>query len=460
MQKLRWSALALSAFTALALSLSPSTGRAAVIESGNEAPWNLSLGGGIINFEGDEELKDGFISAFTLGYDFNERWTIEGVFYFSPKLDANEVTDSQNNPRRGLGGDNPATDTYLLGAAVDGLWHFTRWERLDPYLVLGFGGLFYGEELANGDKSEAALRAGFGVMYHFNDEWALRADFRGMLAGNDSEANSIITGGLVWTPGAHVPPSYRVVGGPLDTDGEGLPDDEEARIGTDPRDKDTDHDGLTDFEEVKKYGTDPLNADTDYDALKDGPEVYTYKTNPLKADTDDGGVSDGHEVLEDDTNPLNGKDDLILFTLYLKFDYDKAVIKPEYFKDIDVIGKTLARDPGATAKLEGHADKLKKSSKTYNQTLSERRAQAVLDYLADKSKIARGRMSAAGYGFNRPKAANDPVNGNPVNRRVEVYIRPSGHVKATEDIVSGAVQLSPNIELSGGGSTNSTAVIK
>ena len=69
-------------------------------------------------------------------------------------------------------------------------------------------------------------------------------------------------------------------------------------------------------------------------------------------------------------------------------------------------------------------------------------------------------MSAAGYGFNRPKAANDPVNGNPVNRRVEVYIRPSGHVKATEDIVSGAVQLSPNIELSGGGSTNSTAVIK
>jgi hypothetical protein len=35
-------------------------------------------------------------------------------------------------------------------------------------------------------------------------------------------------------------------------------------------------------------------------------------------------------------------------------------------------------------------------------------------------------MKAAGYGFDRPKAMNDKINGNPVNRRVEVYIRKSG----------------------------------
>jgi hypothetical protein len=35
-------------------------------------------------------------------------------------------------------------------------------------------------------------------------------------------------------------------------------------------------------------------------------------------------------------------------------------------------------------------------------------------------------MKAAGYGFTRPKAPNDPVNGNQVNRRVEIYIRGLG----------------------------------
>jgi OOP family OmpA-OmpF porin len=120
-----------------------------------------------------------------------------------------------------------------------------------------------------------------------------------------------------------------------------------------------------------------------------------------------------------------------LFELNIQFDWNKDVIKAEYFKDLDIIGKVLSRDPGATARIEGHADKRKLSRAEYNLQLSERRAKACLTYLAAKWNVAPARMVAVGYGFSRPKAKNDSLNGNPVNRRVEVYIRKSGQAEPT-----------------------------
>lgn len=66
---------------------------------------------------------------------------------------------------------------------------------------------------------------------------------------------------------------------PLDSDGDGLPDDYEASIGTDAFDPDTDGDGLDDGDEVL-LGTDPLDADSDGDGYSDGDEVAAG-TNPL-----------------------------------------------------------------------------------------------------------------------------------------------------------------------------------
>ena len=278
------------------------------------------------------------------------------------------------------------------------------------------------------DQFDGGLRGGGGVIYNFNDEWSVRADFRGAFAtiSDKGTVNSTLEAGLRYVFGAHVAPEFSVAGGPKDSDADGLPDDEELRIGTNPYDPDTDKDGLSDFDEVRVYHTDPLNPDTDFDGLKDGPEVFNYKTNPLERDTDKGGVADGHEVIEDGTNPLNPADDLQLFELNIQFDYDKSIVKAEYFKDLDIIGKVLQRDPGSTARIEGHADQLKKSSKEYNQALSERRAKACVDYLVEKCGIEKDRLRAVGYGFSRPKVKPDLVNGTPANRRTEVYIRKSG----------------------------------
>ncbi len=59
----------------------------------------------------------------------------------------------------------------------------------------------------------------------------------------------------------------------VDTDGDGLSDEEERNLGTDINSPDSDKDGLFDFEEVKVYGTNPLNPDTDGDGYQDGQEL-------------------------------------------------------------------------------------------------------------------------------------------------------------------------------------------
>jgi outer membrane protein OmpA-like peptidoglycan-associated protein/opacity protein-like surface antigen len=401
-------------FVAVAV-LSGTRGVAETVELGNEAPWYLSPAIGLADFEGDQDYKDGLLLSMRLGYDFNDRWTFEGVLSLAPSLDANAI-----DGRPALEWDS----ANMFAAAVDGLFHFTRWERLDPYLAAGVGYMHYSEDPAKGDADNFLLRGGGGVMYHFNDEWAVRADYRGMLAGFGSSpnANATFDAGVVWNWGAGVPAMIVAVSGSDDTDGDGLPDVREVELRTDPFDPDTDKDGLSDGDEVNRYRTDPLNRDTDYDSLGDGDEVRKHKTDPLKRDTDGGGVADGHEVIEDGTNPLVAVDDLRLFELYINFDLNEAVIRPEYNKQLDVIVKVLSRNPESTARIEGHADRTRKSGDLYNRRLSKRRADAVGDYLSGKD-IAGSRLETVGYGFTRPKAANDPLTGNPANRRVEVYIR-------------------------------------
>ena len=74
--------------------------------------------------------------------------------------------------------------------------------------------------------------------------------------------------------------------------------------------RDSDGDGLSDFDEVTKYNTDPFEADTDNDGLTDGLEIE-LGTDPFDRDTDKGGVDDGIEVLIDRTDPTLGTDDKV-----------------------------------------------------------------------------------------------------------------------------------------------------
>ncbi len=406
-------------------------------EKGDRHPFSISVMPGFLDLEGDFATKDGFIGSVKLGYELNDWWSFEGGVFLAPTLDA-QYTPRQRadgswyneNLLATQTGTADASSTTGYGLTADVLFHPAPWKRVDPYLTLGVQGISFTDDMKDYDRLGVGLRAGAGVIYNINDSWGVRADYRAAFGNSGSKGvvSATTEVGVRYVFGANVAPNFVVSGGPKDSDADGLTDEEEAKLGTDPHNPDTDNDGLSDFDEVRKYHTDPLNPDSDYDGLKDGAEVFTYFTDPNNRDTDGGGVADGHEVMEDHTDPRagHGADDLQLFELKINFDYDKDVIKAEYFKDLDIIGKVLTRDPGALARIEGHADRRKLSRADYNKKLSERRAKACAKYLTTKWNVDPARMTPVGYGFDRPKAKNDPLTGNPENRRVEVYIRKSG----------------------------------
>lgn len=107
------------------------------------------------------------------------------------------------------------------------------------------------------------------------------------------------------------------------------------------------------------------------------------------------------------------------------FAHDSSVLLTT--KVFSSVINTLKAHPYATAMVVGHTDS--SGSAQYNQKLSERRAQAVADFLVDQG-IAAGRINVRGEGMNNPIVSNQTAEGRAMNRRVEITIQ--GHGKITE----------------------------
>jgi OOP family OmpA-OmpF porin len=100
------------------------------------------------------------------------------------------------------------------------------------------------------------------------------------------------------------------------------------------------------------------------------------------------------------------------------FDFNKAVVKAQFYPLLDQIADALKNDPAITAEIHGHTDNV--GTNAYNQTLSVKRANAVLTYLTKKG-IAASRLKAIGFGEEKPVASNKTKEGRAQNRRVEVH---------------------------------------
>ncbi len=103
----------------------------------------------------------------------------------------------------------------------------------------------------------------------------------------------------------------------------------------------------------------------------------------------------------------------------IHFDFNKYVIKPEWAPVLDEAAAKLRQNQNISVVIEGHTDAV--GAIPYNQTLSEKRAGAVYDYLVRKG-VSPGRMRTVGYGKTRPIADNSTEEGRAMNRRVEIKI--------------------------------------
>jgi outer membrane protein OmpA-like peptidoglycan-associated protein len=107
-------------------------------------------------------------------------------------------------------------------------------------------------------------------------------------------------------------------------------------------------------------------------------------------------------------------------------------ILPESEPVLEDIGKVLIQWPQLKIEIGGHADA--RGSDAYNMDLTQKRAQSVLDYLAQHfPQINKDQFTAVGYGESKPVASNKTIEGMAKNRRVEFKVLNTEELKKERD---------------------------
>lgn len=299
-------------------------------------PWSIGGGGGYIRYEGDEAIKHGGFGLVHVGCDYTPRWSFRAEISYFPEVKANTVNNYETGvavPRPGLHGDS----TWAAGLAADTLFHFSASDdrHWDPYLVGGLGLLHYEQTREWRSQTDVPVRAGIGLAYHFNPEWAVNLDVLGQMTIDHTEFNFIPSAGIAWSPAGRKPARSA-----------GL-----ALVAPSP----------------------PANDLKTFELAMTSTEGQWY----------------------------------------------------ENVSELDAIAKIIQAHPDSEVLIEGHIDQQPNVSDRDARTLTAKRAEAVRDYFVQNHHLATKRFTAVGYGFSRPKAPNDPVNGNPENQRIVIHIRAS-----------------------------------
>jgi OOP family OmpA-OmpF porin len=102
------------------------------------------------------------------------------------------------------------------------------------------------------------------------------------------------------------------------------------------------------------------------------------------------------------------------------FDFDQVTLKQESFPELNRVVNLMKEKATLTIEIDGHADAT--GPNDYNMGLSERRAKSVMNYLIEKGKIEKDRVSIAFFGETKPVDSNATKEGRKKNRRVEFKI--------------------------------------
>jgi outer membrane protein OmpA-like peptidoglycan-associated protein len=140
------------------------------------------------------------------------------------------------------------------------------------------------------------------------------------------------------------------------------------------------------------------------------------------------GVTRGIEsVLKDLGAKVTAQEIRIELAADVLFDFDKHDLRPEAVPSLQKVAEVLRSRAGSPVTIEGHSDG--KGSDAYNQPLSEKRAQAVREWLVKKGGASAAGITTKGWGKSKPIVPNtrpdgsDDPEGRKKNRRVEITVR-------------------------------------
>lgn len=400
---------------------------------------------GVQDNPGSDSPDSSIAFGIRLGYWFHRYLMVEGELLAAPT----EMRES-------------STPVTVFGWRANALVPFTQ-TRVQPFALLGAG--FLTSSPRDQDDvttdTDALAHLGLGVRARVQRNWGVRGDLRLLFPPSSA-------GGSATTDWEVLVGLYKTFGHDTDSDGDGVADeadscpaDAEDRDGFEDSDgcpdSDNDGDGIPDARDQCREQAETQNGLDDEDGCPEGdpdndgiagradqcpsePEDADGNRDddgcPEKdppADGDGDGIADeldrcagepetrnGYQ--DDDGCPDTVPDQVARFTgtiQGIRFELGSDRITGASRPVLDEAARVLAAYPTVKLEIQGHTDST--GSRQLNLDLSQRRAAAVERYLVNAG-IARARLTARGYGPDRPIADNNTTAGQAKNRRVEFVL--------------------------------------
>lgn len=357
-------------------------------------------------FDDDRDLSETGTFGVGLEYRFRPNWAVEAL-YSRADADRKDVDGSSE----------------FEELRIDGIYYFAGQDKAwNPYVSAGAGHADFGVNdsisyrTTGTDHDETRVNVGTGFRYNVSDSVALRGDLREFHGIDESTFDTQVSLGISFA-------FHRAVGKPTpaDTDADGVPDSRDqcpgtpagAMVDTTGCEPDADRDGVADVR----------------DACPDTPRGAKVDSRGCELDGDNDGVVDSQDLCPnttagadvDETGCEGVTETIETFTIEVQFPLNSSVIGNAYDAEIRRVADALKQNPETIVEIAGHADNTGKAS--YNQSLSQRRAQAVADRLTGPLGVDPTKVSAKGYGETEPVASNATAAGRAENRRVEARIQ-------------------------------------
>ena len=446
----------LATLSSIAL-LSASIGSTAIAKDKTSGPY-LNVLGGYSFLDQERNLDNSPHISAGVGYNFNPSFAMEAMY---------------GGLRTNLTHGNGKEDVRFY--RLDGLYYLNPGDDWRPFIVGGVGNLsIKGRSPATNKNSSTRFNLGLGVSHSLSQYVDFRMDARGLYDHDESATDMMINVGLSFLfPTQQAAPAPKDSDGDgvvdsadqcpntaagtavnaqgcavkVDTDGDGVVDSADQCPGT-PQGtavdangcaKDSDRDGIVDS--MDKCPNTPANTkvdaqgcalvkDSDHDGVPDSSDNCPNTISGVQVDSLGCALDSDHDGVPNTIDacpntPAGAKVDekgcrkilteKVSITLNITFPSGSSVLGKN-LSEVEKLAKFMHEYPDTKVVIEGYTDN--RGQAKYNKWLSDRRANAVKKALISKFGIKAERVSAVGYGEEKPIASNDTAAGRQKNRRV------------------------------------------
>ena len=366
------------------------------------APGGVAYEGPAASNIGHDDIDIG--GGVIVGYSFSDRWSVEG-------LGAHVDSDFENSTGRG--------EDEVNMRWFDFLYKLDSSEAWQPFLLIGGGRTTYEFEGQRPRAKDNQFNVGAGMYKNLTDHIALRADIRGVSSSKEGGLSPMAFVGITGLFGKGSAPAAVA-----DSDGDGVPNSSD-KCPTTRAGATVDEDGC------EVGGANDADGDgvaDSADQCPNTPRGVAVDRAGCPRDSDGDGVPDyldkcpGSEAgaKVDEEGCYIEIEEEVTIDMSIEFDTNKANIRPDHSDELGRAVRFLRQYPSTNAVIEGHTDSVGDAG--YNQGLSERRAQAVYEYMVNDAGIAAQRLSSKGLGETQPIESNDTAEGRQKNRRVTAVV--------------------------------------